>query len=101
MLHNVIKEIKPNNAKCYQGNQTKRYLMLSWKSKQTMQNVIMDIKPNDACYQGNQTKRCIMLSRKSNQTMHNVIKETKPNDAYVIREIKPNHEKIYLRDHNK
>ena len=48
MLHNVIKEIKPNNAKCYQGNQTKRYLMLSWKSKQTMQNVIMDIKPNDA-----------------------------------------------------
>ena len=44
----VIREIKPSNALCYQGYQTKRCIMLSGKSYQTMHNVIKEIKPNDA-----------------------------------------------------
>ena len=47
-MHNVIKEIKPNNAKCYQRTQTKGSIMLSRKSNQTMHNAIRNIKPNDA-----------------------------------------------------
>ena len=53
-MHNGIKEIKPNDAQYYQGNQTKLCIMLLRKSNQTMHNVLKEIKPNDAqCYQGN------------------------------------------------
>ena len=41
-------DIKPNDTQCYQGNQTKRGKILSGKSFQTIQNVIVEIKPNDA-----------------------------------------------------
>ena len=86
MMHNVIKEIKPSKAQCYQGNQTKRcyqehhakQYMLSYKPNQTMHIVI----------RGNQTKQCIMLSGKSFQTVHNnIIRKIKPNKT--IKEIKP------------
>ena len=88
----VIKKIKPNDAECYQGNQTKwgiafssksnQTIMLSWKSCQTIYNVIIQSKPNNAqCYQENYTKQSIMLSSKSIQTMHNLIRESKPNNA--------------------
>ena len=46
-MHNVIKEIKPSSAQYYQGNQTKRWIVLSRKSNQTMDSVIKKIKPND------------------------------------------------------
>ena len=45
---NVIKEIKPNDAQYYQGNQTKLCIMLSKKSDQTMHNIIKEIKPKVA-----------------------------------------------------
>ena len=47
-MHNVIKEIKPNDALSYQENQTKRCVMLSGKSYQTMDYVIRKIKQNNA-----------------------------------------------------
>ena len=47
-VHNVIKEIKPNDAQYYQGNQTKSSIMFSRKLNQTMHNIIREIKPNDA-----------------------------------------------------
>ena len=47
-MHNVIREIIPNDAQCDQGNQTKRCIMLSGKSYQPMHNVIREIKPNNA-----------------------------------------------------
>ena len=65
-----------------QGNRTKQCITLSGKSYQTMNNTVMEIKPNDTqYYQRNQIKLCIMLSRKSYQTTHNVIKAIKPSDA--------------------
>ena len=47
-VHNVIKEIKPNDAQYYQGNQTKLCIMLSKKLDQTMHNIIKEIKPKVA-----------------------------------------------------
>ena len=57
-------------------------MVLSRKSNQKMDNIMTNIKPNDAYfYQGNHTKGCIMLSRKSNEAIDNVIKEVKRRDA--------------------
>ena len=47
-MNNVIREAIPNDAYFYQGNQTKRCIMLSRKSNQTMYKVINVIKTNDA-----------------------------------------------------
>ena len=46
-MHNVIREIRPKDALCYQRNQTKQCIMLSEKSNLTMHNVIREIKPKD------------------------------------------------------
>ena len=46
-----------------------------------MQNVIKEIKRNDACDKENQTNQCVRLTWKLNQTMHNVRKKIKPNDT--------------------
>ena len=80
-IQSVITEIIQNKAYCYQGNQTKRCIMLIGNSNQVVPSVVKEIKLNDICYHTNQTKQCAMLSGISYQMIHNLIMEIKPNDA--------------------
>ena len=42
-MDNVIKEIKLNDAQCYQANQTKQCVMLSRKSNQANHSVAKEM----------------------------------------------------------